>query len=192
MLLSSRFDQALLYAVAIHAGQTRKASEVPFIAHLLGVTSLALEYGANEDQAIAALLHDAAEDAGGEGRLADIRVRFGEAVAGMVRDCTDTCESPKPAWQARKEAYIAHLPHSSAGALLVSCCDKLYNTRTIVAELRERGAATWEKFRGGRDGSLWYYRTLVNFFMTTDLPRGLVDELSRTVETMEALTGVSS
>jgi (p)ppGpp synthase/HD superfamily hydrolase len=192
MLLSSRFDQALQYAVTIHAGQTRKASEVPFIAHLLGVASLALEYGANEDEAIAALLHDAAEDAGGEGRLADIRVRFGEAVAGMVHDCTDTCESPKPAWQARKEAYIAHLPHSSPGALLVSCCDKLYNTRTIVADLRERGAVTWEKFRGGRDGSLWYYRTLVDFFMTTDLPRGLIDELWRTVDTMEALAAKAS
>jgi (p)ppGpp synthase/HD superfamily hydrolase len=192
MLLSPRFEQALVYAVAIHAGQTRKASEVPFISHLLGVTSLALEYGANEDEAIAALLHDAAEDAGGEGRLADIRMRFGDAVASMVSDCTDTCESPKPSWQARKEAYIAHLPHSSRGALLVSCCDKLYNTRTIVADLRERGAVTWAKFRGGRDGSLWYYRTLLKFFMMTDLPRGLVDELWRTVETMEALAAAPS
>ncbi|HEY4311836.1 MAG TPA: HD domain-containing protein [Pirellulales bacterium] len=187
MMLSPRFEQALVYATTIHAGQTRKASEVPFISHLLGVASLALEFGANEDEAIAALLHDAVEDAGGEPRLADIRVRFGTAVAEMVKDCTDTSATPKPPWQARKEAYIAHLPHSSPGALLVSCCDKLYNTRTIVADLRERGVVTWEKFRGGRDGSLWYYRTLADFFKTTNLPRGLVEELLRTVATMEQL-----
>jgi GTP pyrophosphokinase len=187
MMLSPRFEQALAYATTIHAGQTRKASEVPFISHLLGVASLALEFGANEDEAIAALLHDAVEDAGGEPRLADIRVRFGTDVASMVKDCTDTSATPKPPWRARKEAYIAHLPHSSPGALLVSCCDKLYNTRTIVADLRERGAVTWEKFRGGRDGSLWYYRTLADFFKTTNLPRGLVEELLRTVATMEQL-----
>jgi (p)ppGpp synthase/HD superfamily hydrolase len=193
MNFSPRFEQALVYATQIHAGQTRKGSAVPFIAHLLGVTALALEHGANENQAIGALLHDAAEDAGGEERLADIRTRFGEAVAAIVSDCTDTFITPKPPWRARKEAYIAHLPQSHSGALLVSCCDKLHNSRAIVADLRERGAATWEKFRGGRDGSLWYYRTLADFFQSTTLPRGLVDELSRTVESMEQLaaTGIS-
>ncbi len=190
MTLSPRFEEALVYATKIHAGQMRKGSAVPFVSHLLGVASLALEYGANEDEAIAVLLHDAAEDAGGEERLLDIRDRFGAAVAGMVRDCSDTLATPKPPWQVRKEAYIAHLPQGARGAWLVSCCDKLYNTRAIVADLRERGAtATWAKFRGGRDGSLWYYRTLLEFFETTDLPRGLIDELRRTVETMEALAG---
>jgi len=191
MRLSIRFEDALVYAHAVHADQTRKGSAVPYIAHLLGVTSLALEYGADEDQAIGALLHDAAEDAGGEARLADIRARFGDTVAQIVSECTDTCETPKPPWRARKEAYIAHLPRSSAGALLVSCCDKLHNSRAIVADLRQQGAATWEKFRGGRDGSLWYYRTLADFFRTTSLPRGLVDELSRTVAMMEQLAVVN-
>jgi (p)ppGpp synthase/HD superfamily hydrolase len=187
MILSPRFEQALTYAAVIHTGQTRKAFNVPYIAHLLSVAGLALEYGASEDEAIGALLHDAAEDAGGQGRLADIRMRFGDIVAGIVADCTDTCDVPKPPWRARKEAYIAHLPHASRGALLVSCCDKLHNSRSIVADLREHGPATWEHFRGGRDGSLWYYRTLADYFATADLPRGLVEELRRTVEMMEAL-----
>jgi (p)ppGpp synthase/HD superfamily hydrolase len=190
MILSPRFEQALVYAAAIHSGQSRKTANVPYIAHLLSVAGLALEHGANEDEAIAALLHDAAEDAGGEGRLADIRRRFGEDVARIVADCTDTCDVPKPPWRGRKEAYIAHLPQSSRGGLLVSCCDKLHNSRSIVAELREHCAAeTWRHFKGGRDGSLWYYRTLADYFATTDLPRGLVDELRRTVDAMESLAG---
>ena len=191
MKLTVRFADALVYAHEAHADQTRKGSAVPYIAHLLGVTSLALEYGADEDQAIGALLHDAAEDAGGEVRLADIRARFGDVVAQIVSDCTDTCETPKPPWRARKEAYIAHLPQSSPGALLVSCCDKLHNSRAIVADLREHSAETWKKFRGGREGSLWYYRTLADFFQTTELPRGLVEELSRTVTAMEKLAEAS-
>jgi (p)ppGpp synthase/HD superfamily hydrolase len=187
MILSPRFQQALVYATAIHSGQTRKTSNVPYISHLLSVAGLALENGAGEDEAIGALLHDAAEDAGGEGRLADIRMRFGDVVAEIVADCTDTYDVPKPPWRARKEAYIAHLPNASRGAQLVSCCDKLHNSRSIVAELREHGSVTWQHFKGGRDGSLWYYRTLVEAFAKTDLPRGLVDELRRTVEMMVSL-----
>ena len=128
MILSPRFEQALVYAATIHSGQTRTASHAPYIAHLLAVAGLALENGANEDVAIAALLHDAAEDAGGQGRLSDIRIRFGTAVADLVADCTDAFETPKPPWRARKEAYIAHLPRASRGAILISCCDKLHNT----------------------------------------------------------------
>ena len=187
MILSPRFEQALVYAAVIHSGQMRKTSEVPYVAHLLSVVGLALEHGATEDEAIAALLHDAAEDAGGRDRLADIRVRFGPAVAAIVEQCTDTYETPKPAWRARKESYIAHLRQASPGALLVSCCDKLHNARSIVADLREQGTATWRRFNGGRDGSLWYYRTLADYFVTTALPRGLVEELRRTVETMVSL-----
>jgi (p)ppGpp synthase/HD superfamily hydrolase len=191
MPLSPRFEQALTYAAQVHSGQTRKGSDVPFIAHLLAVASLALEYGADEDQAIAALLHDAAEDAGGERRLADIRARFGSKVADIVDGCTDTYETPKPPWRKRKEAYIAHIAHAPPGALLVSCCDKLHNTRAIVADLRQHGPATWTKFKGGRDGSLWYYRTLAEIFSKSDLPSGLVDELRRTVETMQSLAAKS-
>ena len=186
--LTPRFEQALTYATAAHAGQLRKGTTLPYVSHLLAVTALALEQGADEDVAIAALLHDAAEDAGGKERLADIRARFGTAVADMVDQCTDTFETPKPPWRARKEAYLAHLPHASPGALLVSCCDKLHNSRSIVADLRQHGAATWERFKGGRDGSLWYYRTLADYFATTTaLPRGLVEELRRTVDVMESL-----
>lgn len=103
MILSARFDQALLYATLVHAGQTRKGTDIPYLSHLLGVVSIALEHGANEDEAIGALLHDAGEDAGGEGRIEDIRHRFGDAVADIVQGCTDAVTIPKPPWQNRKE-----------------------------------------------------------------------------------------
>src|SRR3974390_3192265 len=125
MNLSPRFELALQYAAVIHAGQVRKGSGVPYIAHLLGVASIALEYEANEDEAIGALLHDAAEDAGGRGRLEDIRLRVGERVAEIVEGCTDTFETPKPVWRKRKEDYVAHIPKASAAVRLVSAADKL-------------------------------------------------------------------
>src|SRR5438067_84178 len=112
MLLSSRFESALQYAAIMHAGQTRKGGPVPYLAHILGVTSIALEYGADEDEAIAALLHDGPEDCGGRERLADIRLRFGEKVAEIVDGCTDTYDSPKPPWAERKKSYVAHVSHA--------------------------------------------------------------------------------
>jgi GTP pyrophosphokinase len=113
MTLSTKFDQALHYAVIIHAGQVRKGTRIPYLSHLLGVASIALEYGANEDEAIGALLHDAGEDAGGRGRIEDIRQRFGDTVADIVDGCTDADVVPKPEWRKRKEEYIAHIPTAS-------------------------------------------------------------------------------
>src|SRR5436305_7738018 len=127
MNLSTKFEQALQYAVVIHAGQLRKGTDIPYMAHLLGVASIALEYGADEDEAIAALLHDAGEDAGGTGRIEDIRVRFGDQVADIVQSCTDAVTIPKPPWRARKEQYIAHLASADSASLLVSASDKLHN-----------------------------------------------------------------
>ena len=109
MVLSPRFEQALQYACWLHSGQLRKGTMVPYVAHRLSVAGLALEYGADEDEAIAALLHDVVEDAGGKARAADLRQRFGDRVADIVQGCTDTDLHPKPPWQARKEAYIAGL-----------------------------------------------------------------------------------
>src|ERR1022692_3881980 len=132
MNLSPRFDQALQYAVLVHAGQKRKGTEIPYLAHLLGVTSIALEHGADEDEAIGALLHDAGEDAGGDGRIEDIRHRFGEPVADIVQGCTDAVTIPKPPWRKRKEDYIAHVAKASPSVRLVSAADKLHNARAIL------------------------------------------------------------
>ncbi len=186
MHLSPRFEQALGYAVLIHAGQTRKGTEIPYVAHLLGVASLALEYGANEDEAIGALLHDAGEDAGGDGRIADIRLRFGDVVADIVQGCTDTVIVPKPPWKERKESYIAHVPRSSASVRLVSAADKLHNARAILRDLRANGEALWPRFNGGKDGTLWYYRALVSAFMQAG-DHDLFDELDRVVSEIERL-----
>ena len=158
MNLSPRFDQALHYAALVHAGQSRKGTDIPYLAHLLGVASIALEHGANEDEAIGALLHDAGEDAGGDGRIEDIRHRFGDAVADIVQGCTDAVTLPKPPWRKRKEDYIAHVPKASASVRLVSASDKLHNARAILRDYRRLGEALWPRFNGGNDG--WPSTTL--------------------------------
>ncbi|MCX6927087.1 MAG: HD domain-containing protein [Verrucomicrobia bacterium] len=186
MNLSPRFDQALQYAVLIHAHQVRRGTDIPYIAHLLGVTSIALEYDAKEDEAIGALLHDAVEDTGGEGRLKDIRLRFGNAVAEIVAGCTDAVTFPKPPWRQRKENYIAHLPQASASVRLVSAADKLHNARAIVRDLRQLGNAVWSRFKGGEDGTLWYYPALVAAFRQAGANE-LIEELDRVVTEINAL-----
>jgi (p)ppGpp synthase/HD superfamily hydrolase len=187
MILSARFEQALVYAAILHSGQARKSTSTPFISHLLSVTALVLENGGTEDEAIAALLHDAVEDAGGAPRLEDIRSRFGPNVAEIVLGCTDTDKSPKPPWKERKEQYIAHLAHGSDSVKLVSCADKVHNSRSIVADLREVGDAIWSRFTGGKEGTLWYYRTLLETYQKHGGPPRLVGELARTVAEMERL-----
>src|SRR5579872_1614267 len=146
--LTARFDEAMVYAAKAHAGQTRKASSVPYISHPLAVAALALENGASEDEAIAALLHDVVEDCGGLERLRDVRDRFGDEVAEIVMGCTDATEIPKPPWKGRKEAYLRHLEEAPPSVLLVSACDKLHNVRSLVADLRESGEAVWKRFNG--------------------------------------------
>ncbi len=186
MTLTSRFDQALHYATLIHAGQTRKGTEIPYVAHLLGVTSIALEYGANEDEAIGALLHDAAEDAGGEGRIADIRQRFGDDVAEVVQGCTDAVVVPKPPWRERKEDYIAHVPQASASVRLVSAADKLHNARAILRDHRQLGEALWAALhrRQGRH-PLVLPRSVTAFRKAGS--DELIDELDRVVSEIEEL-----
>jgi len=184
--LSTRFQEAMVYAAQLHAGQVRKGSGTPYIAHLLAVTSLVLEHDGDEDEATAALLHDAAEDQGGEATLAEIRRRFGPAVAEIVEGCSDTMATPKPPWRARKEAFLARLPQASPSVRLVSTADKLHNARTILADLRTAGDAVWDRFQGGKEGTLWYYRSLVHI-----LPGGgsgpLAEELDRVVSEIERL-----
>jgi len=189
-MLSPRFEVALTYAGVIHAHQQRKGTGIPYLAHLLGVASIALEYGATEDEAIAALLHDAGEDAGGSGRIDDIRLRLGDPVADIVQGCTDTVVTPKPPWRKRKEDYIAHLAFASPSTLLVSAADKVHNARAIVRDLRSSGDDLWTRFSGGRE-SVWYYRSLVTAFRAAG-SNELVDELDRVVSEMEQLSGETS
>lgn len=184
MAYSERFDEALIYAVQLHRTQYRKSSKVPYVTHLLAVASLVGESGGMEDEVIAALLHDAIEDQGGAATAAEIRRRFGERVATIVEGCTDTDQTPKPPWRERKEAYIRHMETADPSVRLVSMADKLHNARSILADLRHHGEETWKKFRGGKDGSLWYYRTLADLYQRK-CPGRLADELSRTVDQIE-------
>jgi (p)ppGpp synthase/HD superfamily hydrolase len=156
------------------------------------VASIVLDYGGSEDEAIAALLHDAVEDQGGEPTSQDIRKYFGQAVYEIVKGCTDTMVEPKPPWRARKEAYIDHVRRAPHSVKLVSAADKLHNARSILADLEHVGTELWERFTGGKDGSLWYYRALVEAFRfgesATSVAR-LVDELDRTVQEIERRAG---
>jgi len=191
-MLSERFDDALIYASRLHATQRRKGSDIPYIAHLIGVASLALEFGADEDQAIAALLHDAVEDQGGPPILEEIRGRFGNEVADTVEGCTDADTIPKPPWRHRKEVYIDHKKTASASVLLVCGCDKLHNARALVGDYRIVGEKLWDRFTGGREGTLWYYRELVGTLRDAGAPARLIDELDRTVSELERMAATRS
>jgi (p)ppGpp synthase/HD superfamily hydrolase len=186
--LSPKFEEALIYATRVHGGQLRKKTRIPYIVHLLGVAAIAMEYGANETEAIAALLHDAVEDCGGPERQREIEEKFGKEVAEIVAGCTDTDQTPKPPWRERKEKYITHLKTASASTRLVSASDKLHNAQAIVHNLREEGDEVWERFNAGKDGALWYYRSLVTAFREHG-SSALIDELDRVVTEMERLAG---
>ena len=186
VVLGDRFIAGVREAVRLHAHQARKASDVPYLSHLLAVAGLVLEHGGDEDQAIAALLHDGPEDQGGEATLAIIRDRFGDRVVAIVAACSDTFETPKPPWRERKEAYIAHLAEKGPDVWPVTLADKVHNARTIVADLRELGPASLDRFNGGREGTLWYYGTLAAE-LTVLAPGVLADELLALATEMRAL-----
>jgi GTP pyrophosphokinase len=185
---SPLFRKALAFAAAVHARQFRKGTTIPYVAHLLAVTAIALEHGADEDEATAALLHDAIEDQGGARMREEIRRRFGDRVREIVEGCTDAEVIPKPPWRKRKEAYVAHLRDASPSVLLVSASDKLHNARAILADYRVHGEELWERFAGGREGTLWYYTALVKAFRKNPGSHpALVDELARTVSELQSL-----
>jgi (p)ppGpp synthase/HD superfamily hydrolase len=193
--LSDRFDRALVYATHVHAGQVRKGTPIPYVAHLLAVAALVLEHGGDEDQAVAALLHDAAEDHGGEERLADIGARFGERVEAIVRECSDALPAPgepKGEWKGRKQAHLDHLVEAEESVLLVVAADKLHNARAIVLDYREVGEQVWGRFKGSPEDTLRYYRTIVET-LGQRLPGSLTAELARTVAQLEKIvTGAGS
>ena len=186
--LSRKFDQALDFASDLHRKQVRKGSDTPYVGHLLSVAGLVLENGGTETQAIAALLHDAIEDQsagyGGAEKLGrEIERRFGKAVRRIVEACTDAWVEPKPEWRERKDRYIAHVEHMPKAAVLVSLADKVHNARAINSDLRTHGRKVFERFKGKRDGTLWYYESLAARFMRHH-QQPLALELKRVVAEM--------
>ncbi|MGB8390777.1 HD domain-containing protein [Mycobacterium sp.] len=183
--LTHKFVEALGYAAETHATQTRKASNVPYIGHLLSVAGLVIEDGGTEKQAIAALLHDAAEDQGGHQTLAEIGQRFGPDVASIVAECSDTLETPKPPWRGRKESYIGHLWEASDDAVLVSLADKLDNARAILRDFRAHGNQVWQRFSvPDPQLHLWYYRSLLEVFSRRS-HSWMVGELRDVIDALE-------
>lgn len=185
-LYSEQLLKALAAAAQMHAAQRRKGTDIPYLSHLIGTCAIALDYGADEEEAIAALLHDAIEDVTPTEAARAAVAGFGERVLRIVEGCTDSDEHPKPPWRERKEAYLRHLASADASILLVSAADKLHNARSVVADLRSVGDAVWDRFTASREESLWYYRALVNAFRANPahLPK-LIDELDRNVTEME-------
>lgn len=192
--LSERFIEALEFAAKSHAGQARKSTDIPYVAHLLAVTAIVLEHGGDEDQAIAALLHDAIEDQGGDSMRRRIRERFGEHVTAMVDDCTDAEVMPKPPWKERKRAYVDHIAEAHTDSLLVSMADKLHNSSAILLDFRRIGPDVFDRFSATREEVLWYYRALAKAFEARGLEgeaRLLLDELVRVVDDLERAARVS-
>lgn len=190
----SRFVNAVKFAAEVHAGQVRKGTSVPYLSHLLQVAGLVWEFDGTEDEAIGGLLHDSAEDGGGEGILIRIREEFGQEVETIVRQNSDSVTESKEfkaPWRQRKEAYLAAIAHKSSSALLVSICDKLHNARNLVQDCRVLGPSHWDRFNASRVDSLWYYSSLVVAFerlTNSDLRLARsVEELRLVVESLYRL-----
>jgi (p)ppGpp synthase/HD superfamily hydrolase len=190
-VLTDRFDRALLYATHIHGGQVRKGTGTPYVAHLLAVSATVLEYGGDEDLAIAALLHDSVEDQGGRPRLEDVRNRFGARVAHVVEACSDSLADTgagerKAHWQERKDAYLKKLKTADEDILRVSLADKVHNARAILRDLRkpEIGEKIWSRFSQPKERTLWYYESLADIFRKR-LPGQLAEELGEIVAVLK-------
>ena len=174
--LGPAFDSAVAYARELHSSQKRKGTQIPYLSHLLGAAALVMDQGGDEDEVVAALLHDALEDHPDKTSFAEIEQRFGQKVARIVLACSDAVAQPKPPWHARKEAYLAHLGEQPDDVLRVSLADKLHNARAIVADWRIIGDAVWDKFSVGRQDQVWYYTSLLEVFQRRR-PSDLVTEL---------------
>jgi (p)ppGpp synthase/HD superfamily hydrolase len=186
--LTQRFDEAFHYAHDVHGAQTRRNTGVPYMAHLMGVASIVLDDGGSEDEAVAALLHDAAEDHGGRTRLDDIRARFGGQVARIVEDCTDSWTTPPEPWLVRKRKYAEHARTLGASSLRVSAADKVHNTYAILRDLRNIGEQVWDRYEASPDDVVSYYQSLVRSYREAGGGR-LVDELERIVRGIEREMG---
>ncbi len=193
--LTDLFIDALNWAVKSTMGNKRKKSEVPGASHPLGVAALVMDYGGSEEEVIAALLHDEAEDRGGEKILALIESRFGQQVAQIVRECSDALPEPgedKKEWKPRKEEHLKKLPDASDSTHLVYLADKIHNLRALVIEYNNHGEELWDEFRGGKDGTLWYYGQLVEIFEASKAPRLMVKDLERAYDDLEGLIKIEA
>jgi (p)ppGpp synthase/HD superfamily hydrolase len=186
--LNSHLEEALIFAARLHAGQKRKGKDLPYTSHLLAVAAMVFEAGGDGDEVIAALLHDAVEDQGGLETLQEIRRRFGERVATIVEGCSDSFSTPKPPWLERKASYLIHLRSAPPEVRRVSLADKLHNARTILSDLEEHGDATWSRFNGGRQGSLWYYQSLLEIFQESEAGY-MLREFTRIVQEIQRISG---
>lgn len=177
-----RFEDAVVYAIQAHARQTRKGGTIPYLAHLFAVAAHVMEDGGTENETIAAMLHDAGEDQGGEARMSDIRARFGPEVEGIVRGCSDTLETPKPAWRKRKEEYLRHLAAASDAVRRVALADKVHNAESMVDDHAAHGDKLWARFNAGRGEQSWYLHSLRDLFRLRDPERPLFKRLDAAVE----------
>lgn len=190
-MFTSRFENALVLAHQLHAAQKRKGTDIPYISHLLSVAALTIEYGGTEDEAIAALLHDGPEDAGGHQTLEVIRKRFGDAVAQMVEDCTDAWVEPKPPWKQRKLDYLTKLETKAPASLRVSLADKVHNAEAILRDYERLGDSVWSRFTASPQETVWYYQGCSRAF-SSRIPGPLAERLAAAVERMAQAAGVGN
>lgn len=183
MAYGARFEEALTYSVRLHRAQVRKGSNIPYVTHLLAVAAIVGENGGTEDEMIGALLHDAIEDT--DTTREDIADRFGDEVAEIVEGNSDTDIMPKPPWRERKESYIGHVREASKSVRLVSAADKLHNARSVLRDLHKEGESVWNRFKGGKEGTFWYYRAMVDAFKAAGSLNDIVEELDDVVEELE-------
>jgi (p)ppGpp synthase/HD superfamily hydrolase len=186
VVYSTRIDDAFAFAHRVHRDQRRKGSGAPFITHVMSVAALVGEHGGDEDQFIAALLHDAVEDGEGLKTLEEIRAAFGERVAQLVEGCTDAFTRPKPPWQKRKEDFIRAVTGAPPELRLIVAADKIHNVRIIARDLREEGACVWDRFQGKREGSLWYYAEIMSV-LSQGWEHPILDDLRRAVQRLETI-----
>jgi (p)ppGpp synthase/HD superfamily hydrolase len=184
-VLSERFEEALVYAAQLHVNQRRKVRNTPYVAHLLSVAALVLEDGGDEDEAIAALLHDAVEDQGGENTRTEIRRRFGERVAAIVDGCTEPERVGNQSWREHKLAYLEQIRQASTSVQRVMLADKLHNARSLWVNLYLEGDRVWTEFRGSRSDVLWLQQAQVRVFEELQSSRWMVAELRRVVNCMD-------
>lgn len=181
---SERLVEAFAFTFELHRRQRRKGTEVPYLTHLLAVAALVGEHGGEEDQVIAALLHDAVEDQGGKETLERIRAKFGDTVASYVAGCSDSDTEPKPPWRERKEQYLATVTHASPQLKLIVAADKCHNVQSITRDLKTIGDSVWNRFRGGKEGTLWYYAEVVRA-LAQGWQHTLLGELAEAVDKLQ-------
>jgi (p)ppGpp synthase/HD superfamily hydrolase len=184
--LTNRFEDALVYATRLHTRQIRKGSGVPYVSHLLSVAALVLEDGGDEDEAIAALLHDAVEDQGGKTTRAEIYRLFGERVGSIVDGCTESDTLPKPPWRDRKQRYLEHLRQGTPSVRRVALADKLHNARSLLFDYRQQGEAIWSVFGAGKQGIFWFYHSLLELYRQIHASP-MAEELARVITELEQL-----